>query len=239
MIWLCIVTLFSFVIKGLCGFANSMVFTTLLSFRNSIVHINPINLLLNYPSQLVLIWNYRKFIDYKICGPLCLTTLIGVIPGVIFFKNANISLLEIIFGAFVVIIALDMLFGRKKQTAARTQKSLRMTLLGVLSGFACGLCGIGVLVGAYISKVTDDTRVFKANASIVYFMTDTVKIVLYACMSILTVNILWESLLLLPVSLLGLWLGIIASKHMNEALVRKLVLIMLVLSGLALVVTNL
>ena len=58
-------------------------------------------------------------------------------------------------------------------------------------------------------------------------------------MSILTVNILWESLLLLPVSLLGLWVGIIASKHMNEALVRKLVLIMLVLSGLALVVTNL
>lgn len=239
MIWLWLVTLFSFMIKGLCGFANSMVFTTLLSFSDSIVHISPINLLLNYPSHLIMIWNYRKFIDYKICGPLCLTTLIGVIPGIIFFKNANISLLEIIFGAFVVIIALDMLFGRKKQLQTGSQKSLRMTLLGIIAGFACGLCGIGVLVGAYISKVTDDTRTFKANASIIYFLTDTIKIAMYAFISILTVDILWESLILIPISLLGLWLGIKSSKIMNETLVRKIVLIMLVLSGLALIFNNL
>ena len=50
--------------KGLCGFANSLVFTTLMSFSNSIVHVSPIMLLLNYPSNLIMVWNGRRAIDY-------------------------------------------------------------------------------------------------------------------------------------------------------------------------------
>ena len=238
MIWLWFVTLFSFAVKGLCGFANSLVFTTLLSFGDSIVHITPINLLLNYPSHILMIWNYRKAIDYKICLPLCGMVIVGIVPGVIFFKNADISTLEIIFGIFVVLIALDMLFGRKKP-AQGAQNSWKMGLLGVVSGFACGFCNIGVLVGAYVGKVTDDTDSFKANVTIVYFVADTIKMVMYAYLSILTVDILLESLVLVPISLLGLCLGIKGSKMINEAAVKKMVLIMLILSGLALVINNL
>jgi hypothetical protein len=45
----------AFFVKGLCGFANTLVFTTILSFGNNNIHISPVELLLGYPSNLIII----------------------------------------------------------------------------------------------------------------------------------------------------------------------------------------
>jgi uncharacterized membrane protein YfcA len=87
--------------------------------------------------------------------------------------------------------------------------------------------------------VTDNTRSFKANACVVYFLADSIRILMFACMGILTMDILWQAVMLVPVSMLGLWLGIKGSSILNEAVAKKAVLIMLILSGLALVINNL
>ena len=39
-------------------------------------------------------------------------------------------------------------------------------LIGVLSGILCGLYGVGALLGAYLSRVTDDSHAFKGNISV-------------------------------------------------------------------------
>ncbi len=43
----------AFFIKGLCAFANTLVFTTILSFGNNNINITPVELLLGYPSNLI------------------------------------------------------------------------------------------------------------------------------------------------------------------------------------------
>ena len=50
-------------------------------------------------------------------------------------------------------------------------------VLGILSGFLCGLYGIGALLGAYVSRVTDDSSSFKANICVVFFVENTVRMV--------------------------------------------------------------
>jgi len=239
MIWLCIVTLFSFILKGLCGFANSMVFTTLLSFSNSIVHISPINLLLNFPSNFIMVWNGRKFLDKRIYLPLCIMMVAGLIPGTLFFKNTDISVLEITFGLVVVIIALDMMLRKRKPAPIGQKIDWKMGILGICAGFLAGFCGIGVLVGAYINKVTDDMRIFKANACFVYLVSDILKTTMFILLSIITKDILLSTLSLVPFAFGGLWLGIKSSSILKEATVKKVVMVMLLLSGLALVITNL
>ena len=99
MFFLSIVTLFSFFIKGLCGFANSMVFTTLMSFTSSLVNISPVILLLDFPSNLIMTWRYRREINPKVCLPLCAMVVAGMIPGTLFLKNADTGFLKVIFGA--------------------------------------------------------------------------------------------------------------------------------------------
>ena len=239
MVWLWLVTLFAFFIKGLCGFANSLVFTTLMSFSSSIVHVSPIMLLLNYPSNIIMVWNGRRAIDYKICVPLCIMVIAGTIPGTFFFANTDTRLLEGIFGVVVVLIALEMLLNRRKVHSAGQSAGWKMGILGVLAGFVCGFCNTGVLVGIYLSKVTSDTKSFKANACVVYFLSDSIRLLMFICLGVLSRAIFWEVLSIFPIAMLGLWLGVKSGKVMNEAVAKKIVLVMLIFSGLGLVISNL
>lgn len=56
MFWWIVATICAFFIKGLCGFANTLVFTTILSFENSNVNISPVELILGYPTNIILVW---------------------------------------------------------------------------------------------------------------------------------------------------------------------------------------
>ena len=38
-----------------------------------------------------------------------------------------------------------------------------MAIVGILAGLICGLFGVGILLAAYVSRVTDTTDEFKAN----------------------------------------------------------------------------
>lgn len=44
----------AYFIKGLCGFANTLVFTAILSFGSVNANISPIDLLLGYPANVIL-----------------------------------------------------------------------------------------------------------------------------------------------------------------------------------------
>ena len=55
----------AYFIKGLCGFANTLVFTAILSFGSVNANISPIDLLLGYPANVILTWENRKNLDPK------------------------------------------------------------------------------------------------------------------------------------------------------------------------------
>jgi len=72
----------------------------------------------------------------------------------------------------------------------------------------CGLFGIGALLAAYVSRVTEDTDSFKANISVVFIADNTVRIILYSVLGLLNLKTVQMSLLLFPFALLGLLAGI-------------------------------
>lgn len=112
----------AYFIKGLCGFANTLVFTSILSFGTSNANISPVDLLLGYPANILLIW-----------------------------KNGKIHI--------------------------HSSKPL-LAVIGILSGVLCWLFGIGVLLSAYVSRVTDSSSSFKANISSVFIIDNTFRIII-------------------------------------------------------------
>ena len=97
MFWWIIATLLAFFVKGLCGFANTLVFTSILSFGNSNINISPVDLMLTYPSNLMLTWKERKNIQISMFIPLSVMIVLGSVPGILFLKNADVSSLKIFF----------------------------------------------------------------------------------------------------------------------------------------------
>lgn len=238
MIYWIIAALAAFFVKGLCGFANTLVFTSILSFGVSNASISPVELLLGYPTNFILAWKERKSIRWEICLPLALLVVVGTIPGVFFLKSANVSSIKVLFGAIIVLIGAEMLWSDANGSRFKQSKFL-LILIGILSGILCGLYGVGALLGAYLGKVTNDSHSFKANICTVFVIENTLRIVLYTVWGLLTFDVLRQAVVLLPFMLIGLGSGMLSGKFLDEKIVRKLVIVMLIVSGAALILTNL
>ena len=87
--------------------------------------------------------------------------------------------------------------------------------------------------------MTDDSSSFKANICVVFLVENTMRIVLYAFWGIITFDIVKQAVVLVPVMLIGLFLGIKSSTVLDEKIVKRIVLIMLIVSGAALVINSL
>lgn len=238
MIYWIIATVAAFFVKGLCGFANTLVFTSILSFGVNNANISPVELLLGYPTNFILAWKERKSIRWNICLPLAFLIVVGMIPGALFLKNANTNSIKILFGIIIVLIGAEMLWSDRSGKKFRQSKPL-LIVIGVLSGILCGLYGVGALLGAYLGRVTEDSHSFKANICTVFVIENTLRIVLYTIWGLLTFDVLKQAVVLLPFMLIGLEAGMLSGKFLDEKIVRKLVILMLIVSGAALVLTNL
>lgn len=235
-IWI-IATLCAFFIKGLCGFANSLIFTSVLSFSQSNINISPVELVLGYPSNLLQAWKGRQNIKWKLCIPPIVLILLGNIPGILFLKNANVQGLKILLGIVVAAIGVEMLL-REMSTKKWKESKILLGIIGILSGIICGLFGIGAPLGAYIGKTTDDTQSFKANIGVIFVVENTFRIIMYAFMGIITLTTVKQSVVLMPFMLLAMFAGMGSSKFLSEKIIKKLVIILLIISGAALVIQN-
>lgn len=237
MIWWMFAAVLAYFVKGLCGFANTLVFTSVLSFTNNNVSISPIELILGYPSNAILVYKERKSIEWKICLPIAALVLLGCIPGAFFLKSADTGFVKLVFGFVIVGIGLEMLLREIQQKKSKQSKVLLVTI-GLLSGLLCGLYGIGALLSAYMGRVTEDSHSFKANLCMVFLAENTFRLILYTAWGILTPEIFKQALFLAPAMLLGLGLGMASVKRMDERIVKRIVILMLILSGAVLIFQN-
>lgn len=234
MVWWMAASVCAFFVKGLCGFANTLVFTTILSFGSSNSSISPVELLLGYPTNIILAWKNRKAIQWRVCLPLAALVIVGSIPGAIFLKNADTSLIKLFFGAVIVLVGVEMLLRAFMPRKMKQSKAV-LSVIGLLSGLLCGLYGVGALLGAYISRVTEDSKSFQANICTVFLAENTFRIGLYAWSGILTLEVARQAAMLMPFMLAGLVLGMGSGKLLDEKIVKRIVVVMLIVSGAALI----
>ena len=233
--WMMFAAVCAYFVKGLCGFANTLVFSTILSFSTNNVNISPVELVLGLPSNILISYKERKSVQWKVCLPLAGLVLLGDIPGILLLKNTNTQVIKGIFGFVIIAIGVEMLL---REYMRKTKKSqLLLITIGILSGILCGLYGIGALLAAYMGRVTDNSSSFKGNLCIVFLIDNLFRLVMYGVTGIITLATLKQSVILFPFMALGLFLGMKGSSFLDEKKIKKLVIIMLILSGVSLIVT--
>ncbi len=233
--WMMFAAVCAYFVKGLCGFANTLVFSTILSFNTNNVNISPVELVLGLPSNIMISYKERKSVQWKVCLPLAGLILLGDILGILLLKNTNTQVIKGIFGFVIIAIGVEMLL---REYMRKTKKSqLLLITIGILSGILCGLYGIGALLAAYMGRVTDNSSSFKGNLCIVFLIDNLFRLVMYGVTGIITLATLKQSVILFPFMALGLFLGMKGSSFLDEKKIKKLVIIMLILSGVSLIVT--
>ena len=236
-IWWIIATLCGYFVKGLCGFANTLVLSSILSYRTNTIDITPVDLFMSVPTNAIMTWKERKNLDWSMCVPLTLLLLAGSIPGILFLKNADAGFVKIIFGIWVIVIGLDSLLS-KDGYKGRPSK-WQLLLIGIISGIGCGVFGVGALLSAYVSRSTRDSHAFKGNICFVFFAENSVRMIIYICYGIITMATVKKALVLIPFMLIGLFAGMKSSSVLDEKAAKKIVIVMLIISGVALIISNL
>lgn len=227
-------------VKGLSGFGNTLVFTPLMNFQYDSKLISPVDLLIGMPANAYMAWRERKSISLKIALPLVILIYIGLIPGTIFLNIGDVRLLKVILGVAIVVLGIEMLLREKQMKSGVKKKSnpLVLGIIGLGSGVLCGLFGVGAFLTAYLNRTTNNSSQFRANFCIVFLLENIARFSLYLYSGILT----WESakfaVMLLPACALGLAVGILASRKIPEQHAKKVVSILLVLTGLSLTLQN-
>lgn len=223
--------------KGLCGFGNTLIFATIMTFFTNTVSITPIESVLCMPSSIVIAWKNRKELRWRIILPVAAVMVAGCIPGTLLLKNTSPVALKIAFGLIVVALGIEMLL--RKRTPKQKGSKFVLGLIGLLAGAMSGLFGIGALLSAYMSRTTQTTNEFRGNICMVFLINDFTRLVLYIATGMLNVEILLTVCKLAPFMLIGLFAGDKLAGKVDERIVRRSISILLVLSGVSLVATNL
>ena len=220
----------AFFIKGLCGFANTLVFTSILSFGAANLEITPVELLLGYPSNLLLAWRGRKLLQPRRMAPVAALVLAGNAVGALLLKNLNARPVRAVCGVAIMLTGVQMLL-RERSGSKREDPPAVGAAMGLAAGVLSGLFGIGAMLAAYVSRRTDSNEAFKANLSALFAVENTFRVVLYLVLGIITLSSAKSALLLLPAALLGLFCGLQGAKKLNETHARYAVLALLIVSG--------
>ena len=163
--------------------------------------------------------------------------LLGDIPGVFLLKSANAQAIKVLLGGVIILLGLSML---RPQTAVRKRPSWPViALVSVISGLLCGLYGIGALVAVLCAHITDNSHASKGTMNVILLGDNLFRVIVYAATGILTGPVIKQALLLMPVMVAGLLLGIRCIAKVNERTARFIIILALILSGAALIITNL
>lgn len=235
-IWIA-ASLAAYFVKGLCGFANTLVFTSILGFGADNVNISPAELLLSYPTNIILTFKNRSRLNPRVFIPLSLLVLCGSIPGTFLLKNMDAHYLKIVFGFVVVISGIDMFLRERNALHAKESRFL-LGIIGLLSGVLCGMFGVGALLAAYVGRVTSNSDEFKANINAVFTVENTFRIILYAAAGILSKESIRLALILVPFMITGLLAGMKICRRIDERKIRLLIIFLLIVSGAVQIVNN-
>ena len=156
-------------------------------------------------------------------------------------RSGNMDHLQIGFDAMashdITFVGIIMLYNEVGKRKMKPSKALLLTI-GILAGVSSGLFGVGVLLVVYISLTTHDMSAFKGNICAIFFAENAVRLVMYLFLKLFTASVLKNAAVTLPFVWLGLFLGQKAASFLDERRAKIVVMSMLIISGLAIVLSN-
>lgn len=195
-------------------------------------------LLVVLPAELGVAVGSWRHIRWREAGRL----LVGIVPGVIvgsyILRAGSPTLVLTFLGAFLVVVSVVFLTLREGARVAWPPWVTPPT--GLASGLLTGLFGTGgpPLIVYYHLAGLDKTG-FRGNLMAVFVVMTVLRVINYTAQGLITAPRLWSGLALLPVSLLGVWIGQRIHIQVPEVLFRRMTSGLLGAIGIVLLIRGL
>jgi len=222
-------------IKGLSGFASALFAIPLLALFLDIKFVVPVFLLFDLVSGVILTFQNRRSIDKKTALLLLSGLVIGTAIGTYFLISFGNEDLKRVFGVVVILFALRMLIWDNENIKKRISKIWAPVsgLAGGCTGAMFGLNGPPLVL--YLTHQLKDKQIFRATLYGIFFVDACYRLILYSFNKLITIEVIKFALYLTPFLLVGVLLGSKLHAKINENLFKKIIALILMVTGVFLV----
>jgi uncharacterized protein len=181
------------------------------------------------------IWRIRHAVNWRTVWPFIVGGAVGVPAGTALLTSVNPGTLRLTIGVLLVIYSLYSLFRpAMKPVRGGVPADLGVGVANGLIGGLTGLGGIAVTVWCQMRGGQKDAQ--RAIFQPVLFATFVMSAISFGVARAYTVETLKLYALALPVLVAGIWSGFGLYGKLDDAAFRKVILLLLLVSGIALIV---
>jgi len=223
-------------VAGLSGFAFGLVAASIWLYILTPLQTATLIVAFGLIVQGYSVWNLRRSLDWKKLAPFILGAALGVPVGVGILTWANPAHVRIGVGVFLVLYSLYALF-RPAIAPVKAGGAAADAGVGFLNGMLGGITGLaGILVTIWCGLrgwPKDVQRTVFQPVAVATFLMSALWI---GARGAITTDTIKLFLIGLPALLAGTWVGLKLFGRLNEAAFRKLVLVLVLASGVVLVI---
>ena len=221
----------AYVVKGLAGFGDPLLYSPLLSLYlpNSTITpaLAPVSLAMNAG----IVWRSREHFSAKIVLPITVFVILGTIPGTLLLRVGSPQVLKLVLGLVIIGLGIEMLL-RKPGTLQKPHPVAR-AVISFCSGLTAGLFGINLLFLAYMERVTENREEFRANSCFIFFLDNVFRLAMLIVTGMFTRDALLLCAVSLPAAFLGMRLGRLLDSTLSEKVSRRLIILVFILGGVS------
>jgi len=221
--------------SGIAGFAMGFVVSGI--WLHIITPIQTTTLIVGYGlwTQGYGVWMLRRALSWRNVAPFIIGGAIGVPIGTMFLTSIEPAYLRTGVG---VLLVLYSIYGLARPAFKPVQAGVPADAsIGVLNGLFAGVTGLpGLIVTIWCQLRGWPKDVQRTVFQPVMFAAIAVNAITLSLAGAITAETVKLYLFGLPVLLVGLWVGFKLYGKLDEALFRKVILLLLLISGLALTV---
>lgn len=220
-----------FFVQSLVGFAGSLVALPILLLEiklpDAIAYISLFYLV----SSSFMMFREWKNIDRETILRLSLTSVVGVVLGIVVLSYTKPVILQKGLGVFILLYVSYVLFLKKDYHLGQKTN----LAFGALGGFFAGVFSTGgPLYVISVKNSVQEAKTFRATMMGVLALVTVVRVPALSIGGILNLHHVKMSLLILPVFFFAQFLGLKLFPKINEAQFKNILLVLLFLSGFSL-----
>ena len=227
-----VIVLAAYVVKGMTGFASALIAIPLLTLLFGDIKPALVTLsLFEVAFACVMLPRIRRHVDWQCFFYLVPGLLLGSAVGVQILKSLATGTMKKALGILIILFGLNMLL-RGGYPSWRVAKPWGI-LVGVLGGVIGGMFGTpGPVYVVYMTGQTKDKSVFRATLGWMFTVGVIWRLILFTHAGFVTWDIARNAGVLLPACLLGLFIGHHIHLRIPEAAFRRVIAVILLISGL-------
>lgn len=224
-----LVIFFAGFIQGVTSFGFALVSLPLLSFFLPLRQVVPMIVVLSFFTNIAILLNSYKHLAIRKITLLVISGIAAVPVGSSLLFYVDEAVLKMAAGGLIVLFSAVMLSG--KTFPVRNEKAGFVTV-GLTSGLLNGSISMsGPPVALFLSNQGTDKMAFRANLTFYALILNAVTLMSYFYNGVLDGAVAGTLIWAIPAMVVGVLLGIRVGSRLEEALFRKLVLALIIVSG--------